>query len=141
MTTGADVVSEARSWIGTPFVHQGRLKGIGVDCIGVVVGVAKALGLSGYDKTDYGRAPNPAEMRAELATHMQPIAFKDVRPGDVLWFRVEGEPRHVGIVTETEPMAMVHSYSRARVMACIEQDVDGFWRKRVAGAFRYRGLD
>ena len=26
------IVAEARSWIGTPYLHQGRVKGVGVDC-------------------------------------------------------------------------------------------------------------
>ncbi len=26
------VVEEAKTWIGTPFVHQAKLKGVGVDC-------------------------------------------------------------------------------------------------------------
>jgi cell wall-associated NlpC family hydrolase len=28
----AAVVAEARSWLGTPFHHQGRVKAAGVDC-------------------------------------------------------------------------------------------------------------
>lgn len=141
MTTRDAIVAEARDWIGTPFHHQGRLKAVGVDCIGLVVGVAKALGIPHADRTDYGRTPNPAMMRAALAEQLETIAFKDVLPGDILWFRVASDPQHIGIVTTCDPMKMVHSYSRAQVMACVEQPVDGFWRKRVAGSFRFRGID
>ena len=35
-----DVVKEARTWIGTPFVHQGRTKGLACDCLGLMIGVA-----------------------------------------------------------------------------------------------------
>ena len=38
--TGQDVVAEARRWLGTPWRHQARLRGVGVDCGGLVVCVA-----------------------------------------------------------------------------------------------------
>ena len=40
-----DVVTAAREWIDTPFHHQARLKGVGVDCVGLVIGVARELAL------------------------------------------------------------------------------------------------
>jgi hypothetical protein len=52
----AQVVSAAREWIGVPFRHQGRTRD-GVDCAGVVIKVAHALGLSSFDATGYRRLP------------------------------------------------------------------------------------
>ena len=43
MATGLDVVRMARTWLGTPYHHQGRVKGAGVDCGGLVIGVARFL--------------------------------------------------------------------------------------------------
>ena len=40
------MIDEAREWIGTPFVHQGRTKGQACDCLGLVIAVAKAAGYS-----------------------------------------------------------------------------------------------
>lgn len=51
------IVDEARSWVGTPFRHQARIKGLGVDCVGLLVGVGEVLGLEVYDQTGYGRQP------------------------------------------------------------------------------------
>ena len=39
------IVTQARTWIGTPFHHQARLKGKGCDCLGLIVGVVDELGL------------------------------------------------------------------------------------------------
>ena len=36
-----DIVTEARTWVRTPYHHQARLKGVGVDCAGLVIGVAR----------------------------------------------------------------------------------------------------
>lgn len=143
------IVAEARSWIGTPFVHQADRKGIGCDCIGLVRGVGVALGIFPPDVTisrelrpflNYGRAPDGRLLPA-CRKFLDQISFADVLPGDILIFRVlDKHAQHAGIVTEIQPLTMVHSYSKTRVMACIEQTVDAFWRSRVAGAFRYRGV-
>lgn len=39
------VVAEARSWLGTPYHHQGRVKGAGVDCAMLPLLVYQAVGL------------------------------------------------------------------------------------------------
>ncbi|MBL0320066.1 MAG: hypothetical protein IPP74_12385 [Alphaproteobacteria bacterium] len=45
MTSNQKIISQARTWLGTPFHHQARLKGKGCDCLGLIVGVADELGL------------------------------------------------------------------------------------------------
>jgi cell wall-associated NlpC family hydrolase len=45
MNTRDDIVRQARTWIGTPFHHQARLKSKGCDCLGLIVGVVDELGL------------------------------------------------------------------------------------------------
>ena len=39
------VVSEAESWLGTPYHHEARIKGHGVDCAQILVGVFANVGL------------------------------------------------------------------------------------------------
>ena len=39
MFTAEDVVTEARDWIGTPYIHQQRTKGAATDCIGLIYGL------------------------------------------------------------------------------------------------------
>ena len=33
-----DIVAAAREYLDTPFVHQGRVKGVGIDCAGDLQG-------------------------------------------------------------------------------------------------------
>ncbi len=40
-----NVACEAISWQGTPYHHQGNLKGIGVDCVMLMVEVYKSCGM------------------------------------------------------------------------------------------------
>ena len=37
------IVAEARGWIGTPYMHQASLKGVGCDCLGLLRGVWRAI--------------------------------------------------------------------------------------------------
>ncbi len=39
MSAGAAIVAAARGWLGTPYRHQGALKGVGCDCLGLLRGV------------------------------------------------------------------------------------------------------
>ncbi|RMD91745.1 MAG: peptidase, partial [Alphaproteobacteria bacterium] len=40
---GAEVVAEARRWLGTPYVHQASQRGAGCDCLGLLRGIWRAL--------------------------------------------------------------------------------------------------
>lgn len=45
----AAVVAEAMSWLRTPYHHQGRIKGVGVDCVWLLIEVYKTVGVVGSD--------------------------------------------------------------------------------------------
>ena len=72
---------------GTPFAHQGRLPGRGIDCAGLVVGALLSAGALVEDRLDYGERPNPRHVRESL----QANGFREIgtdlrqrRSGDVL---------------------------------------------------------
>jgi len=43
-TDRAAIAAEARTWLGTPYAHGQRLKGVGADCAGVPLEVYAAVG-------------------------------------------------------------------------------------------------
>lgn len=137
MPTRAEVVAEAREWIGTPFVHQGRVKGVAADCVGLVIGVARRKELSQFDIRNYPARPNPTMMRGLLDQHLVRISFKQLEPADLVYFRVVHQPQHLAIVSQVEPLRMIHAYSRENTMRCVEQDLTPFWRQRVDGCYRF----
>ena len=52
--TQEDIINQARTWLGTKYHHQGRLKKSsrgdgGVDCIGLVIGIIDELGIQDGD--------------------------------------------------------------------------------------------
>jgi NlpC/P60 family putative phage cell wall peptidase len=109
--TPADLVTEARSWLGTPFHWQASLKGVGCDCKGLIWGVARALGLPEADSrfagiADYGRrVPVPTLLRGMAATFDR---VTDPAPGDVLLFVMAGQPQHLGIHAGEH---VIHTYN------------------------------
>ena len=94
------IVDSARTWLGTPFVHQGRLKHKGVDCIGLVIGVARELAItdSDFDVTGYSRDPDGKSLIRLSLVHMSQISRESMQPGDVVVVRFGDHPQHFGVV-------------------------------------------
>lgn len=136
MARRADIVAEARRWIGTPFRHQGRVLGVGVDCAGLVIGVAHALGLSSFDYTQYGREPANGLLLDICERHLNRMPLLDARPGDIYAMRFGAEPQHLAIVSD---YGIIHAYAPAG--KCVEHRMDDVWRRRIVRAYRYRGVE
>lgn len=50
-----DVVEEAKTWLGTPWRHMQRVKGLGVDCANLPAAVYEACGLIDHVEAEYPR--------------------------------------------------------------------------------------
>ena len=130
MATRNDIVRKAREYYGTPFHHQGRMKHIGVDCIGLLVGVAKELGIMSYDSTVYARVPEPGILIQELDSCMDSIPIESALPGDVLVFWMsEGEKRPQHIAIKTGPDTMIHTFQH--VGRVVEHVIDSRWTPKI----------
>ncbi len=150
MANAQAMVDEARLWIGTPFHHQGRVKGIGCDCIGLVLGVINAVGVrsrtldaagdpvpfTDFDETDYAPDPNGQRLKEKMDCHFTKVALSRIRAGDVLLFRIIHLPQHVGIVAPHPigGLSLIHAYAPARRV--VEERLSPSWMHRVIGAYR-----
>lgn len=133
--TAAAIVAEARTWLGTPFAHQGRVRGVGVDCGGLVLGVARNLGLAVAEPGAYGMSPDPAIIERMLTRHCIALRRTELAPGDVLWFSFAGEPRHVGLASG---IGVIHAWAKpGRV---VEHRLDEVWLHRLRGVYRLMEL-
>jgi len=147
LTTRADVIAEARRWIGTRWQHQASLKGIACDCIGLVAGVALELELPGAEawrddarRRSYTREPQPSMIFAVLDEYLDRIDVGELAPADVAVLRARHDlpPQHFGIIADGEPRTIVHAYAQMRKV--VEQ---GFapWAPLMVAAYRFRGLE
>ena len=132
------MVDYARSWLGTPFHHQGRVKGRACDCIGIVIKTAQEVLHHPYDgKPNYGRIPDVKSLLKECYKWMEPISFEEALPGDVLLLRMEEEPCHFGLITDK---GVIHAYAKSP-RKVVEHSLDDIWKKRIVKVFRIPGID
>ncbi|WP_018935646.1 MULTISPECIES: C40 family peptidase [unclassified Thioalkalivibrio] len=130
----AEPVAEARKWLGTRWRHQGRGPA-GVDCLGLVVMVADALGLPHHDRTDYGRRPEGTRLMRELDRLLPRVHLQDASPGDVLVIAERAQTLHVGIQSEKRGAPhIIHAHAHRRKV--IEEPLVSPWAERVVGVFR-----
>jgi cell wall-associated NlpC family hydrolase len=121
----------ARACLGTPFHHQGRVAGMGLDCIGLIIHAMQVAGYEVADCTDYGRQPEGEKLHDALIAH----GFKTVKKiqaGDVLLFRFNGMPQHVGIALSQS--SMVHAY--LPIGRVVEAGLGETWLRRISNIYR-----
>lgn len=145
MVTGAQIVAVAREYIGTPWHHAGRLKGVGVDCVGLLACVLKDLGEPVEDELSYTRQDEFTRMMAALNRHGRKLRKRERHvAGDVLVFR--NAPlsaaipmyNHCGIYTGPEDDTVIHAWSTPSVGKVVETPMDAHWWRWKVAAFRYR---
>jgi len=116
MTTRTDIVTTARTWLATPFHHQARLRGVGVDCIGLVIGVARALGLvaPGFDIAAYPRIPDGKTLLPLAREYMTEIDRAAMQPGDVVVVSFDKDPQHFGVLGDYRHggLSIIHAASQ-----------------------------
>lgn len=135
----ARLVAEARSWIGTPYLHRASCKGHGADCLGLVRGVWRGVigdepeTLPAYSP-DWAEATRTEQLFEAGGRHLLPVALEAIRPGDVLLFRWKpGVPaKHAALMASED--RMVHAHDGAAVA---EVFFAPWWRRRLAFAFAF----
>jgi cell wall-associated NlpC family hydrolase len=143
-----DIVAEARSWVGTPYRHQGKTKGRAVDCVGLILGVGHSLALLDIAPVEwrefasYSRTPNPRKMGTAMELFLDRLetpAGEWPGPGVVGWFGWRDEmPMHLAITAlfEGRP-TMIHAFSHAE--RCVEHGFVSEWPGRVVSWWAYPG--
>ncbi|MET3835902.1 NlpC/P60 family putative phage cell wall peptidase [Brevundimonas sp. UYEF29] len=141
--SGSAVVVSARSWLGTPYRHQASVKGVGADCLGLVRGVWRELVgdepevLPAYS-ADWAEIGGREALLEAAGRWMRPVAVDQMRPGDVLLFRMSPRAavKHCAILSDLdgpEPR-MIHAYWGRAV---VESWMGVWWRRRLAAVFRF----
>lgn len=138
--TGAEIVREARSMVGTPFHHQGRLPGCGLDCVGLAVAIADRLGIEVRDQTDYPPETDGDALLAALEHACDPVPVGRARVGDLLQFRRGRGLWHVAIVSRlAEPLEVIHARAHDGGGEVTEEPLTPEWTRRLVGVWRLRG--
>lgn len=138
IVTREQIVEEARKWLGTPWRHQGRTDR-GIDCAGLVVKVAHALGQSTFDDTSYQRTAQKQKLMSYFEQELDTQPLQQLRPGDVVLFRDNSYPCHVGIVTEKHGLPyLIHAHAIRRCV--IEEPFTVEWRSKWVAGYKFKGV-
>ena len=132
----------ARTWIGTPYVHQASCRGAGADCLGLLRGVWRALygqepeAVVAYSP-DWSEPQHEERLWDAARRHLIEKSRSSIAPGDVLLFRMReaSVAKHLGIVGHAAPKAsFIHSYSGHGV---VESPLSDPWRRRITAVFEF----
>ncbi|MDD9910848.1 MAG: NlpC/P60 family protein [Ahrensia sp.] len=133
------VLDCARSWLGTPYMHQASLKGVGCDCLGLLRGIWREI-----EGAEPERVPAYSSSWAETGgrerllevaqSYFDPTDMETADLGDVLIFRMRPHSvaKHCGIVSS--PTHFIHAYDGNAV---VENALGDFWSSRIVAAFRF----
>jgi cell wall-associated NlpC family hydrolase len=134
------IVDTARAWVGTPFRHQGRTREKGVDCIGLVIGVAAELGVQLTAPADYSESPASNLVISYSDQQAIPVPGNGLRPGAVavLWGWNRNEAQHFAFIgSHAGRPTMIHAFSRAGKV--VEHGWDSFWLRRLVRVYELPG--
>ncbi len=139
--TRKQIVDAARSMIGTPFHHQARAPGHGVDCIGLLVCVSRLLGCNPHDFIAYGRDPDPEALLEHLRIGMNEIPISQATTGDayLIWWEMKSKPQHFVLLTERG--TIIHALQRQDGTGkCREQMMPSKWRSQIHSAWAFKEI-
>lgn len=149
--TPEQIVAQARTWLGTKYHHQGRLKKStrgpgGVDCLGLVIGVIDELGMQDgngkalvhADEFNYSMYPERGRLVGSISKHLRHVPVEQMRVGDLLLFRTFKDPQHVGLLTNYPggDLGMVHCNSSAGKV--VEQPLSMTWIRMLTHVYRFK---
>lgn len=151
MLTNSDrqeaVVTAARTWVGTPFRHQGRMKGSGVDCWNLVRCVGEETGYLHIAPQEfksfegYKRVPADGLLTKALDTFLinsWSIDAINHLPGYVALIkrRLGEDPKHCAIIAKhKDRLTLIHSAENYG--GCQEHTLTQWWLARIVRLYRY----
>lgn len=135
------VVQEAHSWLRTPWHHEARVKGVGVDCAQFLIAVYASAGLI----ESFDSEPYPADWHLhrdqprfveKLLAYADPVEVP--QPGDVAMFQYGRHAAHGSIVVEGG--MVIHAWRDWGGVVLTELKGSPL-QARLAGFYRLRGMD
>ena len=143
MSTSDKIIEAALSWVGTPYHHQQRCKGVGVDCAHLIAGVAIDAGLIPADvqlPMDYSPEWNMHNEEQMLLSYLELFGCKEkvkTEPGDIICFTIGKAVGHVGImISETQ---YVHAQNLVAPYRVTINTLSGKWAKRHTHTYSFPG--
>ena len=139
------IIDAARLLLGTPWKLQGRNEQ-GVDCGGLLVLIARAVGLpwrADEDTPTYTMTPRGDSLLTYLSNcGANYLGMKDPPPGSITvfwWNRQTKTPAHLGIMTDRQ--TVIHVYAPTFRTGHVTEDFfAGVMEKRLVAVYEFPGV-
>lgn len=128
-------VASVRARLGAPYRHQGRNEH-GYDCIGLAVAALEDQGITVDAPTNYKRAAvgDSLVKGIEASGFVRSVPLtSELKPADVLVFRIREEPQHVGIYVGDGKF--IHATWTGQKIR--EGHLGNYWRARLVKLYRW----
>ena len=132
-------VELARTWIGTPYHHQASVKGVGVDCVGLIRGIysemygQEAPYLINYS-ADWGDTNGNEDMLKAARTYLEPVPRKQLAAGHVVLLRWQDHRVAKHSMIMTSPITAIHAYEKDAVA---EINLHRWWLDKIVFVFTW----
>jgi len=141
MTIQEQFVNELTEWVGTPHHSNENKKQIGCDCVGMIVGALREIGLHDYFSIDdviltrtYKAGITSSVVLGFMGRNFDRIAPTDAITGDLLILKYSERVQHIAVLMKGN--TLIHSCDRLKKVV-IEKYSKG-WRTRTVGVYRLR---
>ena len=129
--TREQIVAAARSWIGVPWIHQGRTRS-GVDCGGLIIGLCTELGMDfSAVPMDYPRRKRDTFIQQWCEHFFIPQGRTPGAPGDIHLYLLGRWPQHMAVWTGE---SVVHITVESRKVS--ETELDPRLAERLVCSYR-----
>lgn len=131
--TREEIVKQGKTWVGTRFRYQGRVKQNqnnkgGVDCLGFIIGLCDEIEykynghlLSYYDKIVYSKQPDYNLLQEKFSEYFHKKDTKDVEIGDIVLKKINNNQYHLMLYTGK---TFIHASAITRTV--VEHNIDNF---------------
>ncbi len=138
----AQVVDIARAWLGTPYLHQASVQGVGCDCLGLLRGIWRTLygtepeEIPAYTQ-DWSEPQGTERLLAAAERHFADASRTPMEAGQVVLFRMRqgAVAKHLGIISDINTLPQfIHAYQGHGV---VESPLSAPWCRRIAARFEF----
>jgi cell wall-associated NlpC family hydrolase len=130
------IIAEAMSWLRTPYIHLGNIKGVGVDCAMILIEIYKKFGFVPEEFEPRPYEPqwylhrDEALYMAGMEKYSKRIEAHEVKPGDIAMFNFGRHAAHGAIVINEDLLLhanRVHGNVELHERRTLDSRLDSYW--------------
>lgn len=139
------IILESQSWLNTPYIHKQRVKGVGVDCVQLIIGIALELDL--IKLSDIADLPiysiqeylhDDSNKLLDILEQYKCKKVKNLRPGDILVFQYGRSASHVAVLLPDN--MIIHARLDLPVPRVVINTYSDEYKERFVRAYSFPGV-